>query len=279
MKKELFITSVLLALCTAVILPAHAESETEPISYIDEDGYTQELTEYQILDPDHYPDTADLALEPGWYVVKGNVTYSNRIQINAQYDPELAEEYELEPVSIVLADGCTLNLNQGIHLEQDYGLFIYSQKDSTGVLNAEYNDDENDSFPHAVIGGHYGCGGLASLTITDSRVAAFGRYATVSLEPCAMMTHGTLTLGDNMKVSAGYDPDHITPYEKDRRIEAIRSNVFALVEEEGFQASSEPSQAATVLGNNFLSTLLLIGAGIAFVIAGITIARKKAQKA
>ncbi|MBR2812046.1 MAG: hypothetical protein IKD69_11760 [Solobacterium sp.] len=350
-----------LSLSFAFLIPANADHD--PVPYIDETGNAETCADYQLLDTDHFADTADLVLEGGWYVISGNVTYNNRIEINAPYDPEIAEEYSLEPVRLILTDGCTLNLKQGIHLDSDNGLEIYSQSGGTGVLNASYDDTTDDDIPHAVIGGnaprgrggyltinggvinvtgstagagiggsvrgsldaltinggkvtventaggaaigvglsyqgsnygivtinggevyadshyhgqrtsdaiggHYECGGLKELNINGGKVTAFGRYATVGMDPCAMMTYGTIHLGDSMKVSAGYDPDHVTPVaDAADRIDAIRSNACCIVEEEGFGTSSEPADTASAFGSKSLPWITAIAfAALAAVI-------------
>ena len=127
------------------------------------------------------------------------------------------------------------------------------------------------------IGGHYECGGLKEMTITGGKVAAFGRYATVGMDPCAMMTYGSLVLGDDMTVSAGYDPDHISPAAKDKRVEAIRSNCYAEVTAPGYSGSS--TSAAASAFNGGIATILLFAAAVLIVIlmTVILLRRKKNQ--
>ena len=149
------LTGLLLAtlLLGSLYVPVYADGEKDPVEYVDENGEIQTCTEYEILDTSTYADAPEVTISGGWYVVKGNVTYQNRLTIDAEYEPEFAEEYGLEPARIILCDGCRLDLKQGIHLGRDNGLMIYAQSQGTGTLNAEY-DETRKQIGHAVIGGN-----------------------------------------------------------------------------------------------------------------------------
>ena len=65
---------------------------------------------------------AETVLSSGWYVVNGNVTVNNRIQIQGN-------------VNLILADGCRLTANEGIEVPLSYGLTIYGQSEKYSVPN------------------------------------------------------------------------------------------------------------------------------------------------
>ena len=66
--------------------------------------------------------TDDLdVLHDGFYLVEGEVTVQNRIEIDGE-------------VKLILADGAKLNANGGIHLINDNSLTIYGQTEGTGEL-------------------------------------------------------------------------------------------------------------------------------------------------
>ena len=77
------------------------------------------------------------ALSEGWYIVKGEVTNSNRLTVSGT-------------VNLILADGCTLNVANGICVPEGTTLNIYGQIQGTGKLVAS-NESEADN---AAIGGN-----------------------------------------------------------------------------------------------------------------------------
>lgn len=71
----------------------------------------------------------------GWYVVDSNTTISDRITVNGD-------------VKLILADGCTLTVSQGIAVTDSNSLTVYCQSGHTGALIAT-----NPSEGGAAIGG------------------------------------------------------------------------------------------------------------------------------
>ena len=98
------------------------------VSYVDENGGNASHQAIA-LDPSHMPTT----LSDGWYYVADNITYTQGLTLNAA-------------TTIILADGCTLNIGteqERIHdnnciysLNGFYGLTIYGQMAQSGSLNA-----------------------------------------------------------------------------------------------------------------------------------------------
>ena len=76
----------------------------------------------------------------GWYVVKGNVTFNDRIKMNGV-------------VNLILCDGATLTATRGIEVSEGNTLNIYGQSGDTGTLTATGEDqDWWSSAPPAGIG-------------------------------------------------------------------------------------------------------------------------------
>ena len=75
-------------------------------------------------------------LSEGWYIVKGEVTNSNRLTVSGT-------------VNLILADGCTLNVANGIYVPGGTTLNIYGQIQGTGKLVAS----NGSSGMNAAIGG------------------------------------------------------------------------------------------------------------------------------
>jgi hypothetical protein len=103
-----------------------------PAQYIAADGTTQ--TAYAtVIDGE----TGDLSV--GWYLAKGNVTISDRREIDGT-------------VNLILADGCALSYEKGIRLSDGNTLNIYAQSTGNGcgkLMASHYNVD-------AAIGGDKG---------------------------------------------------------------------------------------------------------------------------
>ena len=76
-------------------------------------------------------------LSEGWYIVKGEVTNSNRLTVSGT-------------VNLILADGCTLNVANGIYVPGGTTLNIYGQIQGTGKLVASNKSDADN----AAIGGN-----------------------------------------------------------------------------------------------------------------------------
>ena len=65
-------------------------------------------------------------LNGGWYVVKDTVTFTDRLTVNGE-------------VHLILTDGCTLDAQKGITVEDNNSLTIYSQHDDTAETGADQN--------------------------------------------------------------------------------------------------------------------------------------------
>ena len=94
-------------------------------SYLEYDPESKEYIEKEAKCSMFY-DVLDV-LHEGFYLVEGEVTVQNRIEIDGE-------------VKLILADGAKLNANDGIHLIDDNALIIYGQTEGTGELIARIKD-------------------------------------------------------------------------------------------------------------------------------------------
>ena len=129
-----------------------------PLPYIEADGTTGGCDEYTVL-------TNQTTLSSGWYVVNSNVTISDRITANGD-------------VHLILCDGCTLNAQQGIAVNDGNSLTIYRQANHTGALTAG-----NPTEGGAAIGANRGTkagtviinGGIITASVTHNGGACIGQ--------------------------------------------------------------------------------------------------------
>ena len=96
----------------------------------------------------------------GWYVVNDNVTISTRITVAGN-------------VNLILADGCKLTASQGINVTGTNSLTIYAQSNGEGMGSLTANENSEDNFGQAGIGGNSGeLGG--TITINGGKMDATG---------------------------------------------------------------------------------------------------------
>ncbi|MEE0510379.1 MAG: S-layer homology domain-containing protein [Peptococcaceae bacterium] len=127
-------------LCIAMLcmmLPAAGWADEGDVAYyLDTQGCRKNIPENAI------PLTADTVAWTGqdgeaWYVANGTVSLPQRVEVQGD-------------VYLVLCDGATLNIDQGIHVTGSNSLTIYGQEHGTGKLIAKKVMEEN-----AAIGGNY----------------------------------------------------------------------------------------------------------------------------
>ena len=107
----------------------YARWEMEPVEYIDENGKTQNVTQYTELTGDiAEPDKNGIIyLSEGWYVVHGDVIFPNEIKRVEVMDGD---------VHIILADGAKFNADE-TELFFHKNIFIYAQSLGSGSLSAK----------------------------------------------------------------------------------------------------------------------------------------------
>ena len=115
---------------------------TEPITYLDKDGNQQVCNKYTVLTSNTAGSILDLTdkwydLPAGWYVVKGNVTFTPRLDTHGA-------------VNLILTDGSHLTTEWGINVKEGDTFTVYAQstgEDTMGRLTACLPQDSN-SYGH-----------------------------------------------------------------------------------------------------------------------------------
>jgi hypothetical protein len=132
-KLALFVAIIMVVgLWTA--LPAQAWAAND-VSYIDEKGDLQAADNVTEI-----TDDSITTLQDGWYIVKGEIDYSDRL--------ELAES---ATVHLILADGCEYTIGKGIHVGPGQSLTIYAQSTGKDMGKLDATGGDNNV---AVIGGN-----------------------------------------------------------------------------------------------------------------------------
>ena len=115
---------------------------TEPITYLDKDGNQQVCNKYTVLTSNTAGSILDLTdkwydLPAGWYVVKGDVTITPRLDTHGA-------------VNLILTDGSHLTAEWGINVKEGDTFTVYAQstgEDTMGRLTAclpqDFNSDGN----------------------------------------------------------------------------------------------------------------------------------------
>ena len=109
---------------------------TEPITYLDKDGNQQVCNEYTVLTSNTADSILDLDdkwydLPAGWYVVKGNVTITPRLDTHGA-------------ANLILTDGSHLTAEWGINVKEGDTFTVYAQstgEDTMGRLTACLSED------------------------------------------------------------------------------------------------------------------------------------------
>ncbi len=147
--------------CDLSIVPTSAY----PVSYLTQDAYGETVEaeckeDYKLF---YYNYNYTLELTSGWYVMRGEAEYENGIIIKGD-------------VHLILTDGCTLTVRNGIQIGKNSELFVYGQSEgeNAGKLIA------HGTYYRAGIGGngHASKGGSSGkLTIRGGNVTADGSYS------------------------------------------------------------------------------------------------------
>ena len=113
---------------------------TEPITYLDKDGNQQVCNKYTVLTSNTAGSILDLKdkwydLPAGWYVVKGNVTFTPRLDTHGA-------------VNLILTDGSHLEAEWGINVKEGDTFTVYAQstdENTMGKLTACLSEEEPTS--------------------------------------------------------------------------------------------------------------------------------------
>ena len=189
---------------------------TEPITYLDKDGNQQVCKKYTVLTDNTADSILDLQdkwydLPAGWYVVKGDVTFTPRLDTHGA-------------VNLILTDGSHLTTEWGINVKEGDTFTVYAQstgEDTMGKLTACLSEDLLDTSYY--VWQNYGLPGIGSST----------RYRKAN--SCIYENGGTIIInGGNIrakgqdKASAigecGYDTVTQSPSSENRQCGSITIN-------------------------------------------------------
>ena len=130
---------------------------TEPITYLDKDGNRQVCNKYTVLTSNTADSILDLTdkwydLPAGWYVVKGNVTFTPRLDTHGA-------------VNLILTDGSHLTTEWGINVKEGDTFTVYAQstdEKTMGKLTACLSEEEPTSDIKYYVWPHSGMTGIGS---------------------------------------------------------------------------------------------------------------------
>ena len=152
MRRRLFAALMALALLVS-LLPVSALAADEGVTYIDENGDEQTVTETVT------PVTADDSVwTSGWYLVEGEVTVADRITVSGD-------------VNLILADGFTLDAQAVINVPTGSSITIYAQS-TGGDMGALRASGQNSGTQNgdAGIGGDHESVNFGAITINGGKV-------------------------------------------------------------------------------------------------------------
>lgn len=230
MKKKLgWILS--LTLCFAMMIAATlvTASASASVSYKDANG--DELTCASATVVTESDTTWGDDGNNGWYVVNGDVTINTRVTVTGD-------------VHLILADGCNLTVNVGIHVTGDNRLTIYAQSAGEGMgkltANAGWERAAIGSEQSQAAGNITICGG--NITAAGGGSAAIGNVNGEA---------GTVTIyGGWVKATGAYtDADSVSSWAEPAMRWAVENGIITGVTESTLvpQGTATRAQCATML--------------------------------
>ncbi len=132
-KKSLCALLALAMVCTGLVLPGTEARAATNVEYLDWDENSKTLVKKTTgaeVNVTEITSGTSTTWDEGWYIVKGSVTFNERISISSG------------DVYLILADNCTLTASQGIGLStyKSDSLTIYGQSNQSGKLIAKGAD-------------------------------------------------------------------------------------------------------------------------------------------
>ncbi len=133
------------------------DAAKEPIAYVNENGSSQSCNDYRYI---RSTDTS----WTGWVVASKNLTFNSRVTVSGT-------------VNLILMDGKTLTVTNGIQVSEGNKLIIYAQSGNTGALIA---GNRQNSYA-AGIGGNKGSYNAGTIIITGGQITATGGYSSAGI--------------------------------------------------------------------------------------------------
>ena len=249
-EKDLAIAPVHPVLPNSSLTHENPELLSTSVSYVDENGQSQICENYTIVYKENSTWTT------GWYVVNASLR-NNDTRFKVHGD-----------VHLILVDGNSLELNEGISVTEGNSLTIYGQEAQTGKLRAEsreegasaiggggnitinggtivtYAGNTCASEAGAGIGGD-SRGHAGTITINGGTVTACGGYAQNNRATGAGIGGGYLSTGGTVEITGGTVTSYSGPrYPRDKRMYA------AAIGTGGCSASSESKLDNIIISGN-----------------------------
>lgn len=168
---------------TTLKSPGIAVQAGTSVSYYDENGKEQTAVCNDVITQENIESYETLTT--GWYAVEGTVTGNTRIKVEGT-------------VNLILKDGCSFTVNDGIEVNEGNALTIWGQQKGNGELKAQ-----DVGTYCAGIGGGYGKSG-GNITVVGGNIIATAYSAGAGIGGGAYGNGGMITIkGGEIEAEGG----------------------------------------------------------------------------
>ena len=168
---------------TTLKSPGIAVQAGTSVSYYDENGKEQTAVCNDVITQENIESYETLTT--GWYAVEGTVTGNTRIKVEGT-------------VNLILKDGCSFTVNDGIEVNEGNALTIWGQQKGNGELKAQ-----NVGTYCAGIGGGYGKSG-GNITVVGGNIIVTAYSAGAGIGGGAYGNGGMITIkGGEIEAEGG----------------------------------------------------------------------------
>lgn len=168
---------------TTLKSPGIAVQAGTSVSYYDENGKEQTAVCNDVITQENIESYETLTT--GWYAVEGTVTGNTRIKVEGT-------------VNLILKDGCSFTVNDGIEVNEGNALTIWGQQKGNGELKAQ-----DVGTYCAGIGGGYGKSG-GNITVAGGNIIATAYSAGAGIGGGAYGNGGMITIkGGEIEAEGG----------------------------------------------------------------------------
>ena len=168
---------------TTLKSPGIAVQAGTSVSYYDENGKEQTAVCNDVITQENIESYETLTT--GWYAVEGTVTGNTRIKVEGT-------------VNLILKDGCSFTVNDGIEVNEGNALTIWGQQKGNGELNAQ-----DVGTYCAGIGGGYGKSG-GNITVVGGNIIVTAYSAGAGIGGGAYGNGGMITIkGGEIEAEGG----------------------------------------------------------------------------